>query len=785
MDDFEMPSDFDFKVLSLIDVSAEDDCLIDSISPRSSGKGTENRPVRFSLDPGDLEISSGLFEEARELEEPPGSLQQDKTRKHRKNNLRKNFTWDNAFFASTGFLESEEWCSTLGGNENGEIYRLPGIQEDVNGSFESLLTLEFDSETLTLEDPEVDLFEDIRASIQKLSKTPNTANPSDKKAFTTQEMSAITNSLLQKAAPKKPNIGLQDIGKASKQSVTRTGESTSSSLHKLPKGLSRVGSISTAPIRRRRLSLGDKCVKMEKYAKSVTGRGITVSKTPALGSSRTIVPRTLSTTSCASPASGTTELINYCTLLESCASILSERIEKSSLNSIKQKNDFRKVNPSSDYTISNHYKNILKGKNQAGSSKLSTSLKSSTKLSSGISPASSITVESSEPLSSISAANQRSNMVKASLGTGFHKGLATNCNAHQDLDSENHPTGQCSAEAGVEVTGALDESIHKVSAETSSPLLPASMKLSSIRLRSTKEGFFDGVRSSGCSPKGNMSSHPGVLSGSPKSGAKGSSPTASSIRAKIGKLQPVRTLSAIRSPSLDVTQTSSLVRSRPSLSNQKPSNAATKVSTAPRNPKSSPRSSPKLQNKSSPRAGRESFSKVQGLGSAETIVVGGKEGARIKDTKIVPIDGLPQTADNLTSEFDVQLTLALEEAAEKETGSRSCFKTNTLSLHNTNQDEAPVRNSCTVEVDINSDTRKECISDYHFEHGQKELTNSLSNPTPCPVSSEITSGSRKPFSVKDSFYNIDAAIDGLSGTALVVDKTTVLPIPESIVPENS
>ncbi|KAK8600253.1 hypothetical protein V6N13_059930 [Hibiscus sabdariffa] len=774
MDDFAIPSDFEFQGLSLIDVSAENDCLIDSpffdsISSHFSGKGTENKHLKFNLDPGDVEISSVFLEEAGELEEPPG--------KHRKPNLRKNFTWDNAFFGSAGFLESDEWSSMLGGNQNGERYRLTGIQEDVNGSFESLLNLELDGGTLSLEDPEVYLFEDIRPSIQKFSKTPNTANPSGKKAFTTQD---------KKAASKKPNIGLLDTGKTSKQSVTRSGESTSS-LHKLPKGLSRVGYMSTPPIRSRRRSLGDKCVKMEKDAK---GRGAILSKTPALGSSRNIVPRSLSNTSCSSPASSTTELINYCTLLESCASILSERIEKSSSISIKQKNDSRKVNPSSDCTISNSYKNILKGKNQAGNSKLSTSLKSSTKLSSCISPASSVTVESSESLSSISAANQRSNIVKVSLGTGSHKGLATNCDAHQDLVSKNHPTGQCSVEASVEFTGALDESVNEVSAETSGPLLPASLKLSSLRLSSRKDGFFDGARSSGGSPKGNLLSHPSIPSGSPKSGAKGTSPTASSTRAKIGKLQPVRTQTAIRSPNLDVKQTSSLVRSRSSMSIQKPSNAATKVPSALRNPKSNPRSSPKSQNTSSPRTGRESNSKVQGIGSAETIVsqiasLGGKEGARIKDTKIVPLDGVLQTADNVTSEFGVQLTVALEEAAEKETDSLSYFKTNTLSFYNTNQEEDPVKKSGTVEADINSDTRKERISDYRIIHGQKELMNSLTNPTPCPVSSEITSGSRKPFSVKDSFYNIDSPLEVLSGTAPAVDKTTVLAIPESLVPENS
>lgn len=193
------------------------------------------------------------------------------------------------------------------------------------------------------------------------------------------------------------------------------------------------------------------------------------------------------------PASSTAELINYCTLLDS-ASVLSERIEKSSLNLTKQKNDSRKVNlSSSGYTISNPSKIVAKGKNQAGNSKLSTFLKSSTKLSSSISPASSISVQSSEALSSTSAANQRSNIVRESLGIGSHKGLTTNCDDPQDLDSPNHPKGQCLLGAGAEVTGALDERLNKVSEETSGLLHPAPVKPSGLKLPSPKIGFFDGV----------------------------------------------------------------------------------------------------------------------------------------------------------------------------------------------------------------------------------------------------------------------------------------------------
>nr|KJB36650.1 hypothetical protein B456_006G168800 [Gossypium raimondii] len=650
-----MQTDFDIEGLSLIDVSSEDDCL--------------------------LSQSSGFLEEAGELEQPPGSLEQDELRKNGKYNLRKSLTWDNAFFASAGFLEPEELSSMLGGSEKGEISIFPGIQEDVNRSFDSLTML--DTEILTLENSDADLFEDIRASIQKFNKISNTANSIARKELETTDSESVSSSkkvafitqdkMKQKAAPKRPNIGVKDTGKTMKQPLSKSGESTSS-LHNLPMGLSQFAPISTTSTRR--LSLDAKIVKMEKNPKSVAGRGTTVLKTRGLGGSRHIVPQsTLSTKSSSCfPASSKAELINYF------------------------------IRSSSGYAISNPSKIVAKGKNQAGNSKLSTFLKSSTKLSSSISPASSISVQSSESLSSTSAANQRPNIVRDRLGIGYHKGLTTNCAVHQDLDSPNHPTGQCLLEAGAEVTGALDERVNKVSEETSGLLHPASVKPSSLRLPSPKIGFFDGVRSSGRSGSSNS--------------------------AMIGKFQPVRILTAVKGPKVDVKQTSSLVRSRSSSSIQKPSNAATKVPSASRNLKSSPGTSPKLQNKSSPRTGRESYSKAQGIGSVETVVsqivgVGGKDCARIKDAKIVPLDGVPQTADNLTSESDVQHIVTLKEAAEKETYSQPYFKTNTLSLYNTTKEDAPLEDQITgfvanggpVEVDINSGTHKEAISDYHLAHG--------------------------------------------------------------------
>ncbi|XVE61752.1 hypothetical protein DITRI_Ditri06bG0065100 [Diplodiscus trichospermus] len=808
MGDSEVQSDFDIKGLCLIDVSSEDDFLInlplcDPINLQSSEKGSETKTVRFCMDPDGAEISLGTVEESGKLEEPPDSSEQDK-RKNGKYNLRKSLAWDSAFFTSAGFLDPEELSTMLGGNEKGEIHTLPGIGEDVNKSCDSLTTLH--SETLTLESLGADLFEDIRASIQKSNKVSNTENSSGTKELKTSDSRTVSSSkklkftaqdkMKQKAAPKKPNIGAKDSGRTLKQSIARSGESTSS-LHKPPRALSRGGPISTTPTKR--VSLGAKNVQMEKDAKSVTGRGTTVLKTSTLGGSRNIVPRPTpsSKSSSCSPASSKTELTTSCSSLESCSSFSSDRINKSSLNVIKQKNDSGIGNASSSgYTMTMTSKIASKGKSQKAHSKLSTFLKSSTKLSSSISPASSISEWSSESSSSTSAANQRSNTVRASLDTGSCKGLTTKSDA-QVLESQNHATGQCSVGDGAEVTGSLDESLNKVSAGNSGLLHPASMKPSGLRMPSPKIGFFDGVRSSGRTPNGSMLSHPGVPGALPKIGAKSTSPSGSSNKVKIGKLQSVRTLTALQSPKVDVKQTSSAVKSRSSLPIQKSPKGATMVPSASRNPKSSLGISPKAQNKSSPRTGTESNSEAQCIGSTEKIVdpgfqkqvvgLGGKDNGRIKDTKIVPLDGVPENTHDLASKSDVQNMIASKEADENERCNHPYLKIDTLFLCNGNKkEEAPVkdqiaglaRNNGAVEMDINSDIRKDPIAGSHLAHGHKEFRSSLSNPTsitPSTVTSEITYGPRIPFSVKDSFYNIDAPPEVLSGSAVAVDKTTIFP----------
>lgn len=79
-------------------------------------------------------------------------------------------------FLSTiiGVLDPEELSSIIEGAETSvkQNQSLPGIQEELSKSTDSVST--FQSDNLTLESLEADLFSDIRASIQRCSKSSAT-----------------------------------------------------------------------------------------------------------------------------------------------------------------------------------------------------------------------------------------------------------------------------------------------------------------------------------------------------------------------------------------------------------------------------------------------------------------------------------------------------------------------------------------------------------------------------------------------------------------------------------
>ncbi|KAG1371606.1 copine family protein 2-like [Cocos nucifera] len=169
------------ETLPLIDVSSEDDLLISASSnavrdlpyPGLSENHDENKTVGAEEGDGPVKMSKQM-EQVLELSESP----ERKRINSRKYNLRKSLAWDSAFFTSEGVLNPEELAivnSTFG---KAEASSLPGIPEDTRKSTESTSTL--DGDPLVLENLEVELFENVRASIQKsLAKDENASNVVD------------------------------------------------------------------------------------------------------------------------------------------------------------------------------------------------------------------------------------------------------------------------------------------------------------------------------------------------------------------------------------------------------------------------------------------------------------------------------------------------------------------------------------------------------------------------------------------------------------------------------
>lgn len=79
-----------------------------------------------------------------------------------------------------GFLDAEDISTMIDGAEKAKQHLLPGIDEDISGSTESISTLL--SENLTLKSLEADLFQDIRASIKKSTMASGISNSNRKAA---------------------------------------------------------------------------------------------------------------------------------------------------------------------------------------------------------------------------------------------------------------------------------------------------------------------------------------------------------------------------------------------------------------------------------------------------------------------------------------------------------------------------------------------------------------------------------------------------------------------------
>ncbi|XP_050381787.1 flocculation protein FLO11-like isoform X2 [Argentina anserina] len=601
-------SDLHPRRLSLIDVSCEDDSLIDSFT--GDFKFSEDQVNRsLELFGGAAANKLDAVPENLELDEqamqPLKSLEPEVKKKKGKYNLRESIAWNSAFLTGPGVLDAEELSSMIDGDKS-ETRMLPGIQEEVYRSTDTISTVE--SDTLTLESVEANLFEDVRASIQRSSNASKLVDESTKVGSGVPEDSSATASKgvdsasqdkgRSRLASKKTSIDVQKPGilrrQASRcsqvlQSVSSSGESTTSLL-KRPKVLGNPNPSSSALTKR--ASTGGALLKIEKDSvKSTTSKGAPVPKAPL---SARVVPKprpSTKTTTLGAPARR-----EAASSFNSSGGTASNNINKSPFNS-KRKTDSRTDNtPSSASTFKTSPRIESRNKSQSGKSLRSSNLIPVTKLLSSISPASSVSEWSSESS-------------RASLDTVSLKSGSVDFDAPLISDMENHAKDLSSLGHETQASGLLRRSVVKAPMERNGAVPPTS-KPSGLRLPSPKIGFFDGVKSAGSTPNGSKQPHQLIPSISPKSGTGTASLTGGQSKGHLGTLQPARTVTKVGSKKLDIRQMAVNMKPTSSVPGQHSLKAAKEVLTPSRKS-----ISPKVDCKVDPKTGMKNQLKDEKTGT--------------------------------------------------------------------------------------------------------------------------------------------------------------------------
>ncbi|KAI3447620.1 hypothetical protein Pfo_004285 [Paulownia fortunei] len=545
-----------------IDLECEADGLIDN--DQFSGAVSAEKEVHISL-------GINATDHLPELHE---SMEPERKQRNGRYNLRKSLAWDSAFFTSAGVLDPEELSSMITGPDKSKKHLLPGIQEDITGSTESISTL--GSDNLTLETLEDDLFVDIRASIQRSSKKASNLTNSSSKTAPMEVDSAAISSLkkedfvsqnknpkpglkktsglqtvrMSKCQPKQ-NIGKLGSGKAIKQdsvhsqmtSIAKIGE-TNSILPKPPKTIS--SSIPSSTTAGKRDSMGTGRVKSEcgssKLA-TVSGKGTQPPKISALSGARRALPKPAVSSKCSLLGSSTTSRVHSTrssTSSDSSSNMSSGTPAKSTLMTARRnpgKSGNIGTGPSGSIPKTPSRASL---KNKLPSSTLSAYLMSA-KISSSGSPASSISEWSSASSSSSSMVNQRSNNSRTSLDTSSCRSMDGD---NIPLDPRNHSADRTADSH--ENQGVILTSNNSKKSSTQTGTLHAPMKPSGLRMPSPKIGFFDGVKSLARTPNGHQQSPSALHNGFPKNGAA----TCVPIRSSNSKLKSTKVPTARTGTSL-------------------------------------------------------------------------------------------------------------------------------------------------------------------------------------------------------------------------------------------
>lgn len=503
-----------FCRLSLIDFASEDDFLlsspscdihdVNSLDITKEDEEHENIIQSGTIDSSRIEERTGAFEQREDEPRLLPSSEPEVIRRKGKYNLRKSLAWDSAFFTSAGFLDPEELTSMTAPVGRNEKRVLPIISEDVQKSSNSISTLE--SEIMPLESTEGNLFEDVRASIQKSCRIVGKANSRTKVESGRQEAQkppspgpldlTSQNKMKDRSASSKLPDALQGPGRTIKlnSSQPRSGQL---------KAVSRLPSNSAST---KRPSLGRNPPATAKDG-TISGAGPDRRDSVSL---RTTAHKPTRTSTAAKSEQRTSSEVSTSS---------SDKVGKSSSKDVRKKTESKAL-PSSG---------IQKKPSRVASKVTSPIGKSrlSSKFPSGISPASSISEWSTES-SSNSTLELRSSSPRASLRSISSKRISTDSDASRD--GRNHPVGP-----HTQTTGLLSQSLKKASSQ-SSILPPASMKPSGLRLPSPKIGYFDGGKTS------SMKSNLAVPGGMTKIVAGNVSTNGGQSKIKPSKLQPARVL---------------------------------------------------------------------------------------------------------------------------------------------------------------------------------------------------------------------------------------------------
>ncbi|KAK6929232.1 hypothetical protein RJ641_005437 [Dillenia turbinata] len=502
------------KEQGLIDFSIDTN---DFLANFSSDETLDNH--RFSVfmesrnEPDGLDLFK--FENHHNMKNAPGIFQQQKehlpSESHRQRHtgtcdIRKSLAWDSAFFTSAGVLDPEELSIINRGFEKAEKPVLPQILEDSWGSGDSTFAL--DTDGISLEILEGDLFEDVRASIQKSSEAYKTASSVFKTGpggggQASKKLDAANQNQIKPMSTSGGNSGdkqqVDGIKNEVSYSQQMSGESKFTSL-KPPTTSNRNNASSIASTKRASLSANQ--VKMENRATRTAGGSI-MSKKSALGDScNSSSTFTTPSRSCSTAFTATDSRSAASSTHKRSGGTLSDPTSKYFTNSIKRKVDSRIYSSGS---ILKTPKTSTRKTTELGNSSSSSLFSSITKVSS-TSLSSSFDDWSPESSSSTSSVNQRSANSNLSHDAKPLGGPLLDGDSPQASHSQSHPSDHCKDKPSLRSSSvSITSGVHKPSG---------------LRIPAPKIGFFDEGKSFVPALSGSLQFNSGKHSSPPKSRAR-------------------------------------------------------------------------------------------------------------------------------------------------------------------------------------------------------------------------------------------------------------------------